>query len=138
MMEFIPADLAAASTGQSLMPGANPALAAPLAGFPAPFDEQAFGHEEFFEIKNLMADGGDRFSVSAVAFDSQEELLWMGNQGGHVTSYYGLDLQKYTSFQVHQNNEIRQLLTVNGQVFSLTPDSLRCNSKQGRPQFKHM
>ncbi|ELU03678.1 hypothetical protein CAPTEDRAFT_225482 [Capitella teleta] len=131
-MEFIPSDIAASSE-QSM----DPTLSAPVTSFQSPYEEQGFGHEEFFEIKNSMVDGGDRFSVSAVAFDGQEELLWMGNQGGHVTSYYGLDPQKYTSFQVHETNEIRQLLTVDGLVFSLTPDSLRCNSKYGRPQYRH-
>ena len=36
---------------------------------------------EFLEVKNFMVDGGDRFGVTSVSFDGQEELLWMGNHG---------------------------------------------------------
>ena len=36
---------------------------------------------EYQQTGSLVVDGGDHFSVSAAAFDHQEELLWMGNSG---------------------------------------------------------
>jgi hypothetical protein len=36
---------------------------------------------EFQKVHSLLVDGGDRFGVSAVTVDLQEELIWMGNQG---------------------------------------------------------
>lgn len=47
------------------------------------FGGAAAGREdaEYHQTGSLVVDGGDHFSVSAVAFDPQQELLWMGNMG---------------------------------------------------------
>ncbi|XP_062586569.1 PAN2-PAN3 deadenylation complex catalytic subunit PAN2-like [Saccostrea cucullata] len=93
-------------------------------------------NQDFMEMNNILVDGGDRFGVSTLCYDTQE-LLWMGNQGGHVTSYFGLELQKYTSFQIHVNEDVRQIVPLARGVLSLTQSCLACNNRRGVPIFTY-
>lgn len=50
-------------------------------GVSEPYHMQSVENREYAEIQSILADGGDRFGVSATTFDLREELLWMGNSG---------------------------------------------------------
>lgn len=54
---------------------------------------------------------------------------------GHVTSYYGPGLEKYTSFQMLNGQELRHLTTLDAGVLVLGKTALCCNSRQGIPLF---
>jgi PAB-dependent poly(A)-specific ribonuclease subunit 2 len=101
---------------------------------------------DYLFLKYVLSDTGSQrrsvlpqapVAVTSLAFDRQEELLWMGNETGHVTSYYGLDLAKYTSFQVHAQNDIRAQVTGDYGLLSLTKNSLRMSIRRGLTVFDH-
>ena len=109
--------------------------------------------QDYYYLNHVPSDPGSRalargnssLPVTSLVFDSREELLWMGNSGGHVTSYYGLGLQKYTSFQVVQDSgpgsqtttDIRSQLTGDYGLLSLTSNSLRMSMRRGLTIFHH-
>ncbi|KAL1284711.1 PAN2-PAN3 deadenylation complex catalytic subunit [Trichinella pseudospiralis] len=70
--------------------------------------------------------------VTAVAFDSVEELLWTGNAEGHVTSYHGSALTRYTSFQM-LDDEVRAFWFSDAGVLALGRNALKLCSRQGIP-----
>nr|XP_026693869.1 PAN2-PAN3 deadenylation complex catalytic subunit PAN2 isoform X1 [Ciona intestinalis] len=89
---------------------------------------------EFAELNILPIDGAPRYGASSVHFDSGNELLWVGNQSGHMTSYYGAAMQKYTSFQIHpQHHPVVEVLSFDDKIVGLTKDRLQCNLKRGIP-----
>ncbi|CAG8714765.1 16950_t:CDS:2, partial [Funneliformis caledonium] len=66
-------------------------------------------------------------SISAIAFDPNQELLWTGNDKGRIASLFGSGLHHYTSFRAHLAPVI-QILVNDRDVISLSSANRRdCN-----------
>ena len=74
--------------------------------------------------------------ATAIAFDDQQELLWVGNDQGRVTSFHGPELQRYSSVKAHaQEGPVKQLLLHERGVISLASRSLHLTSRRGLTQW---
>lgn len=73
--------------------------------------------------------------MTTLAFDNSQELLWAGNEYGRVCSFYGTELQPYTSFKAHssQDGKIHQLLFNDKGVIALGSRSVHMALRRGPP-----
>ena len=69
----------------------------------------------------------------ALAFDTQQELLWVGNDYGRVAGFHGPELRRYTSFRAHPAGAgaVQQLLAHERGILSLAPTSVHLASRRG-------
>ncbi|BCS20566.1 poly(A)-specific ribonuclease [Aspergillus puulaauensis] len=75
--------------------------------------------------------------ATTIAFDDVSELLWAGNEYGRVTSFYGPELQRYTSVRAHPVTEgpVRQILFHERGVISLSSKSVHMITRRGLTQW---
>lgn len=74
--------------------------------------------------------------MTTFIFDSIQELLWVGNSFGRVSSYYGTEFQQYTSFKVG-NGLVHQILVHDKGVIALTSTAVHAATRWGN-QIWHM
>lgn len=71
-----------------------------------------------------------------MSFDTTQELLWAGNEYGRVSSFYGTDMQRYTSFKAGAG-PVRQLLFHDKGVIALCSTSVHMAMRRG-PALWHI
>ncbi|KAI5464781.1 ubiquitin carboxyl-terminal hydrolase-domain-containing protein [Mariannaea sp. PMI_226] len=73
--------------------------------------------------------------VTTMTFDTSQELLWTGNDYGRVTSFYGTELQRYTSFKAHltPDGPVRQILVNEKGVVVLGSKDVHMAIRRGLP-----
>lgn len=72
--------------------------------------------------------------LTCCAFDKSQELLWTGTEYGRLASFYGAELQRYTSYRGHAQHEgaVKQILPFDKGVLSVNARSLHLAEKRGR------
>ncbi len=78
---------------------------------------------------------GQLGSVTSVRFDPYSELLWAGSASGQITSHYGADLQRYTSYPAHgtvsRPAPTKALYLDERHIYSVGETGLHCASRKG-------
>uniref|UniRef100_A0A8H7NFC2 PAN2-PAN3 deadenylation complex catalytic subunit PAN2 n=1 Tax=Bionectria ochroleuca TaxID=29856 RepID=A0A8H7NFC2_BIOOC len=74
-------------------------------------------------------------AVTTMTFDTSQELLWTGNEYGRVSSFYGTELQRYTSFKAHLtvDGAVRQILVNDKGVIVLGSKDVHMAQRRGPP-----
>ncbi|KAF1911381.1 PAB-dependent poly(A)-specific ribonuclease subunit PAN2 [Ampelomyces quisqualis] len=75
--------------------------------------------------------------ISTFAFDTTQELLWTGNNQGRVTSLYGPQLERYTSYRGHATSDgpVKQFLFTDKGVLSISRQSVHYSHRRGLTQW---
>ncbi|KAL2829793.1 PAB-dependent poly(A)-specific ribonuclease subunit pan2 [Aspergillus cavernicola] len=75
--------------------------------------------------------------ATTIAFDDVSELLWAGNEYGRITSFFGPELQRYTSVRAHPVPEgpVRQILFHERGVISTSSKSVHMITRRGLTQW---
>uniref|UniRef100_A0A670HY15 PAN2-PAN3 deadenylation complex catalytic subunit PAN2 n=1 Tax=Podarcis muralis TaxID=64176 RepID=A0A670HY15_PODMU len=107
----------------------------PLEGIPVP-DSVHIMEGMYSELHTVVSEVG--VPVSFSHFDLHEEMLWVGNHGGHATSFFGPALERYSSFQVHSSDDIRQIQSLENGVLFLTKNNLKYMSRGGLIIFDYL
>ncbi|MGH0123157.1 UNVERIFIED_CONTAM: hypothetical protein FKN15_078252 [Acipenser sinensis] len=128
---------------QSLDPRLDPSLLQSVeldpAGLPVPVqgsDSVHLPEGMYSELHSVVSEGG--VPVCASHFDLQEELLWIGNHRGHATSFFGPTMGRYSSFQVHASDDIRQIHSMESGVLFLSKSNLKCVTRGGLVMFDYL
>lgn len=128
---------------QSLDPRLDPSLLQSVeldpAGLPVPVQGSDSVHlleGMYSELHSVVSEGG--VPVCASHFDLQEELLWIGNHRGHATSFFGPTMGRYSSFQVHASDDIRQIHSMESGVLFLSKSNLKCVTRGGLVMFDYL
>lgn len=56
---------------------------------------------------------------------------------GHVTSFFGTTMGRYSSFQVHATDDVRHIQSLETGVLFLSKSNLRCNTRGGLVMFDY-
>uniref|UniRef100_A0A8C6VAE4 PAN2-PAN3 deadenylation complex catalytic subunit PAN2 n=1 Tax=Naja naja TaxID=35670 RepID=A0A8C6VAE4_NAJNA len=107
----------------------------PLEGIAVP-DSVHIMEGMYSELHTVVSEVG--VPVSFSHFDLHEEMLWVGNHGGHATSFFGPALERYSSFQVHSSDDIRQIQSLENGVLFLTKNNLKYMSRGGLIIFDYL
>ncbi|KAM8990451.1 PAN2-PAN3 deadenylation complex catalytic subunit PAN2 [Ara ararauna] len=120
----------------SLLPNVElDAEGVPLEGLPVP-ESVHLMEGVYSELHTAVSEVGVPVSVSH--FDLHEEMLWVGNHGGHATSFFGPTLERYSSFQVNSSDDIRQIQSLENGVLFLTKTNLKYMSRGGLIIFDYL
>ncbi|QSL66214.1 hypothetical protein MERGE_000589 [Pneumocystis wakefieldiae] len=72
----------------------------------------------------------DLIPITSSCFDECHELVWIGNEKGYLTSYYGSGLQRYTSARAYEA-PICSILSNERGIISLSNQKIRLMNRRG-------
>ncbi|KAG4305310.1 hypothetical protein PORY_001480 [Pneumocystis oryctolagi] len=72
--------------------------------------------------------------ITTSCFDGYYELVWVGNEKGRLTSYFGPELRRYTSVKAH-TSPICSLISNERGIISLSSQNIRLTNRRGLSQW---